>query len=146
MHHLVSELPDPFQFWTARVCGPLLQQAGVRVSMNGRGRAPDNCFVERLWRSVKYEEVCLHDYASPREARRQLAGYFDFYNLARPHQSPGYRAPAQVYRGSIGAAPHGGRKQAPPGPIPHVPDRPKTASNQPTLLSGQWGPPQSAGQ
>lgn len=91
--------------------GALLQQAKVRPSMNGKGRALDNCFVERLWRSVKYEEVYLHDYASPREARRGLAGYFDYYNHTRPHQSLGYRPPAQVYRGAIGAAPHGGRGQ-----------------------------------
>jgi len=65
--------------FTSPQWGALLQQAGVRVSMNGKGRALDNCFVERLWRSVKYEEVYLHDYASPREARRGLARYFDFY-------------------------------------------------------------------
>ena len=107
--------------FTSPQWGALLQQAGVRVSMNGKGRALDNCFVERLWRSVKYEEVYLHDYASPREARRQLAGYFDFYNQVRPHQSLGYRAPAQVYRGSIGAAAHGGREQALQGPHPTRP-------------------------
>ena len=121
--------------FTSPQWGALLQQAGVRVSMNGRGRALDNCFVERLWRSVKYEEVYLHDYASPREARRHLAGYFDFYNYVRPHQSLDYRTPAQVYSGSIGAAPHGGREQALQGAIPHGPDQPRPTLNQPTFLS-----------
>lgn len=57
----------------------------------------DNIFTERLWRSVKYEEVYLHDYASPREARRGLAYYFHFYNFERPHQALDYQTPAQVY-------------------------------------------------
>ena len=121
--------------FTSPQWGALLQQAGVRVSMNGKGRALDNCFVERLWRSVKYEEVYLHDYASPREARRQLAGYFDFYNHARPHQSLDYRPPAEVYSGSIGAAPHGGREQAPQGRIPQGPDQLNPTLNQPAFLS-----------
>ena len=89
----------------------LLQEAGVRPSMNGKGRALDNCFVERLWRSVKYEEVYLHDYASPREARKGLARYFDFYNHERPHQALEYCTPAQVHLGADRAAPHGGRDQ-----------------------------------
>jgi len=71
--------------------------AGVRISMDGRGRALDNVFVERLWRSVKYEEVYLKDYADPALARENLATYFGFYNFERPHQSLGYRTPAEVY-------------------------------------------------
>lgn len=98
------------------LCVGQKQQAEVRVSMNGKGRALDNCFVERLWRSVKYAEVYLHDYASPREARRPLAGYFDFYNDVRPHQSLDYRTPAQVYSGAIGAAPQGGGSRHCRGP------------------------------
>ncbi len=77
-----------------------LQAAQVQISMDGRGRALDNIFTERLWRSVKYEEVYLHDYASPREARQGLATYFQFYNYERPHQALDYRTPAAVYRGS----------------------------------------------
>jgi putative transposase len=77
----------------------LLQAAHVQISMDGRGRALDNIFVERLWRSVKYEEVYLHDYATPREARQGLARYFDFYDHERPHQSLDYRTPADVYFG-----------------------------------------------
>jgi len=74
-----------------------LLAANVQISMDGRGRAADNIFTERLWRSVKYEEVYLNDYASPREARRGLARYFHFYNFERPHQALDYQTPAQVY-------------------------------------------------
>ena len=77
----------------------LLKDAGVRISMDGRGRALDNIFVERLWRTVKYEEVYLHDYASPREARTGLQAYLAFYNERRLHQALGYRTPAEVYTG-----------------------------------------------
>jgi len=69
----------------------------IRISMDGRGRAIDNIFNERLWRSVKYEEVYLHDYQSPREARRGIDRYLNFYNQERPHQSLAYRTPVQVY-------------------------------------------------
>ena len=74
-----------------------LLAANVQISMDGRGRAVDNIFTERLWRSVKYEEVYLNDYASPREARRGLTDYFNFYNFDRPHQSLDYKTPAQIY-------------------------------------------------
>jgi putative transposase len=63
----------------------------------GRGRAQDNIFTERLWRSVKYEEVYLNDYQSPRETRVGLTRYFDFYNFERPHQTFDYRTPAVAY-------------------------------------------------
>jgi putative transposase len=72
----------------------------VAVSMDGRGRALDNIFTERLWRTVKYEEVYLHDYQTPREARQHLSRYLRFYNEERPHQSLGYKTPASVYFGS----------------------------------------------
>ena len=65
--------------------------------MDGRGRARDNIFTERLWRSVKYEEVYLHDYASPKEAHQGLSEYIPFYNYQRPHQSLQYQTPAMVY-------------------------------------------------
>jgi len=74
-----------------------LQAANVQISMDGRGRAADNIFTERLWRSVKYEEVYLNDYASPRDARYGLAQYFRFYNFERPHQALNYQTPAQIY-------------------------------------------------
>lgn len=73
------------------------QQAEVRISMDGKGRALDNIFTERLWRTVKYEEVYLQDYGSPKEARRGLTQYFEFYNHRRLHQALGYRPPAEVY-------------------------------------------------
>jgi putative transposase len=74
-----------------------LLTAGVQISMDGRGRATDNIFTERLWRSVKYEEVYLNDYASPREAHYGLDRYFNFYNFERPHMALDYQTPAQVY-------------------------------------------------
>ncbi len=75
----------------------LLLAAKVRISKDGKGRALDNIFVERLWRSVKYEEVYLNDYTSPREARAGLRRYLAFYNHERPHQALAYRTPAEVY-------------------------------------------------
>jgi putative transposase len=75
-----------------------LRNSGVAISMDGRGRYLDNIFVERLWRSVKYEEVYLKDYADVWEAERELSCYFRWYNEERPHQSLGYDTPAAVYR------------------------------------------------
>jgi putative transposase len=75
-----------------------LERCGVAISMDGRGRALDNVFVERLWRSVKYEEVYLKDYADGWHAERSLADYFQFYCQQRIHQALGYRTPAEVYR------------------------------------------------
>jgi putative transposase len=77
----------------------ILKKEDVRISMDGRGRLYDNIFVERLWRTVKYEEVYLHDYLSVSVARERLAYYFDFYNTERPHASLGYRTPQEVYYG-----------------------------------------------
>jgi putative transposase len=74
-----------------------LLEVQVQISMDGRGRAIDNVFTERLWRSVKYEEVYLKDYGSPREARQGISNYLTFYNYERPHQSLDYLTPAEVY-------------------------------------------------
>ncbi len=74
-----------------------LLDAGVQVSMDGRGRALDNVFVERLWRTVKYEDIYLRDYETAPQLERGLRRYFEFYNLERPHQSLDYRTPAQVH-------------------------------------------------
>lgn len=74
-----------------------LQSTGIRVSMDGRGRAFDNIFVERLWRSVKDEEVYLHSYQTVGEARLQLEKYFQFYNTQRLHQALEYRPPCELY-------------------------------------------------
>ncbi len=75
----------------------MLEANGIAVSMDGKGRCVDNVFIERLWRTVKYEEVYLKAYESGSEARAGLAAYFDFYNTQRPHQALGYRTPAEVY-------------------------------------------------
>ncbi len=71
--------------------------AGVKISMDGRGRCMDNIFTERLWRSVKYEEVYLSEYASPKEAREGIGRYLAFYNQERSHQALGYATPATIY-------------------------------------------------
>jgi putative transposase len=83
--------------FTAAAFTSRLEACGVAVSMNGRGRALDNVFVERLWRSVKYEEVYLRDYADGWEAEERLGAYFRFYSHERVHQALGYRTPAHVY-------------------------------------------------
>jgi putative transposase len=74
-----------------------LATAGVRISMDGRGRALDNIFIERLWRSIKYEDIYLKDYASVPELGAGLHAYFQFYNTDRPHQSLNYRTPAEIH-------------------------------------------------
>jgi putative transposase len=74
-----------------------LRARGIQISMDGRGRALDNVFVERLWRSVKYEEVYLKDYDGMKDATDNLSRYFRFYNHERPHQSLGYRTPAAMH-------------------------------------------------
>jgi len=74
-----------------------LKATGCRISMDGKGRWVDNVFVERLWRSVKYEDVYLHAYRDGCEARQRLTEYFDFYNRRRGHQSLDYRTPDEVY-------------------------------------------------
>lgn len=77
----------------------LFTSHGTKVSMDGRGRAMDNIFTERLWRNVKYEEVYLKDYATVLEAKENIGKYFDFYNYERSHQSLGYKTPAEIYFG-----------------------------------------------
>ena len=79
----------------------VLKDAGVRISMDGKGRWLDNVFVERLWRSVKYEEIYLHAYGSIAEANRRLTNYFDFYNRVRTHQALDGMTPDVVYFASI---------------------------------------------
>ena len=75
----------------------LLQEQGIQVSMDGKGRYQDNIFVERLWRSVKYEEVYLKAYRTVAEARAGINAYLEFYNQERPHQALGYLTPGQVF-------------------------------------------------
>lgn len=100
---LLKERPEIFnsdqgsQFTSLEFTGRLFKE-GIEISMDGRGRALDNIFVERLWRSVKYEEVYLKDYQSVKEAVKGLERYFEFYNGERLHQSLGYQTPEAVYR------------------------------------------------
>ena len=85
------------QFTSAAFTGRL-EAAGIRVSMDGRGRWMDNVFIERLWRSLKHEEVYLKHYADAGEARTGIAGWMAFYNAERPHQALGYRTPMLVWQ------------------------------------------------
>jgi putative transposase len=106
---LRSGKPDIFnsdqgvQFTCDEFTGRLLKE-NIQISMDGRGRALDNVFTERLWRSVKYEEVYLHDYDAPLMAKTNLGRYFRFYNGERYHESLDYRTPAAVHFGSVAAA------------------------------------------
>jgi len=83
--------------FTSEAFTGLLQQHEVKISMDGKGSYNDNLFIERLWRSVKYEEVYLKAYQNGRDARISLGNYFRFYNTERPHQTHGYRTPADVF-------------------------------------------------
>jgi putative transposase len=83
--------------FTALAFSSILESAGIQISMDGRGRAYDNIFIERLWRSVKYEDIYLHRYATVPALVSGLARYFTLYNQERPHQSLAYRTPAEIY-------------------------------------------------
>lgn len=85
--------------FTSRDFTSRLEQARVEISMDGRGCAMDNLFIERLWRTVKYEDLYLRDYGDGWDAHSGLSRYFPFYNEERPHQALGYRTPAEVYFG-----------------------------------------------
>jgi len=86
------------QFTSPQFTGILID-GGIRISMDGKGRAFDNIFIERLWRSVKYENVYIHDYRSVPECIDGLSDYFDLYNNRKPHQALGYKTPREVYLG-----------------------------------------------
>ena len=90
--------------FTAEAFTRPLRERRIAISMDGKGRCLDNVFVERLWRSLKYEEVYLHAYDGVREAREGIGRYLAFYNEERPHQSLGYQTPAAFYRGALQAA------------------------------------------
>ena len=87
--------------FTSEAFTKILEQNDIRISMDGKGSYNDNLFIERLWRTVKYEEVYLKAYRDGTEARHSLDSYFCFYNSERPHQSLGYRTPAKVYAGTL---------------------------------------------
>jgi putative transposase len=88
------------QYTSEAFAGRLLAK-GVSISMDGKGRAFDNILTERLWRTVKYEEVLLKEYGSMAEARMELGRFFEWYNGERPHQSLGYQTPDEVYYGRV---------------------------------------------
>jgi putative transposase len=91
------------QFTSAAFTGTLAA-AGIKISMDGRGRWMDNVFIERLWRSLKYEDIYLKGYADGREARAGITWWFSFYNLGRPHQALGNRTPMAVWREGVTGA------------------------------------------
>lgn len=88
--YAASKLTAPNHIWGIDITSPQyidrLRDANAQISMDARRRSVDNIFTERLWRTFKYEEAYLVDYASPREARQRLDAYFDFHNFQRPHQ------------------------------------------------------------
>jgi putative transposase len=101
---LVSSRPEIFNTdqgvqFTAQSFTSTLEETGIRISMDGRGRALDNIFIERLWRSVKYEDIYLKEYVDVSALEAGLDSYFGFYNQERLHQSLSYRTPAEVHFG-----------------------------------------------
>lgn len=87
--------------FTSEAFTQVLLARGIKISMDGKGRCLDNVFVERLWRSLKYEEVYLNDYDNLVDARAGIGRYFTFYNDRRPHQALGYQTPARFYDGLV---------------------------------------------
>jgi putative transposase len=83
--------------FTSKEFTAILEKRGIKVSMDGSGRYIDNLFIERLWRTLKYEEVYLKAYQDTREARREIGKYLTFYNTERPHQALAYKTPAEIY-------------------------------------------------
>jgi len=105
--------PDIFNMdqgaqFTSEVFTGLLARHGIRISMDGKGSYNDNLFIERLWRTVKYEEVYLKAYKNGRDARAGIGDYFRFYNDERPHQAHGYRTPAEVFTSTTVETTNGG--------------------------------------
>ena len=95
----------------------MLKEAGIRISMDGKGRWMDNVFIERLWRSLKYECVYLSEFTTGSEARTGIGGWMDFYNRCRPHSSLNGRTPEEVYTRadadrSLGLRPTSGQPNA----------------------------------
>jgi putative transposase len=105
LREALEQFPKPDIFntdqgsqFTAEVFTGALRNAGITISMDGKGRCIDNVFIERVWRSLKYEEVFLHAYDDLAEARTGIGRYFEFYNFKRPHQALGYQTPDAFYR------------------------------------------------
>ena len=87
--------------FTNRLFTGRLEEAGIAISMDGRGRALDNVFVERLWWSVKYEHIYRHDHQTTKSLHQGLDTYLEFFNRKRPHQSLAYKTPWDVYHGKV---------------------------------------------
>ena len=87
--------------FTAQAFTGRLEDAGIRVSMDGRGHALDSIVIERFWRSLKYEDITLRDYATVPDLQAGLQRYFAFYNHERPHQSLNYVVPGEVHQGMV---------------------------------------------
>jgi putative transposase len=100
--------------YTSRDFQAVFEGTGVAISMDGRGRALDNVFVERLWRSVKYEDIYLRDYQSMPDLYRGLIRYFHHYNHTRPHQSLDHKTPAEIHNSCAVVAPLRPRPFGPP--------------------------------
>jgi putative transposase len=113
----------------------ILRAAGVRISMDGRGRWMDNVFVERLWRTVKHEDIYLRCYENPRQLRQGLDRFFRHYNEERPHQALEYKTPTEVHRAGRGWNPNNGRS-------PLHPDAP---TNRPRSILASGGSPPEEG-
>ena len=125
--------------FTAQEYTDRLEGAGIRVSRDGRGRALDNVFVERLWRSVKYEDIYIKDYELVPELESGLAAYFWFYDEERPHQSLGYRTPGEVYRAGLAGAERGERGADPGRPSGRVGRVDRAGGPHPGCREGQGG-------
>lgn len=111
LHQALSRYRNPEIFntdqgaqFTADAFTSVLLERGIKISMDGKGRCIDNVFVERLWRSLKYEDVYLNGYDNPLQARTGIGRYFDFYNNERQHLALGYQTPAAFYEGLLIAA------------------------------------------
>lgn len=89
--------------FTSEAFTTVLLDAEIRISMDGKGRCMDNVFIERLWRSLKYEEVYLHAYETVADAKAGIGSWISFYNVSRPHQALGYRTPTEIFAGYAGA-------------------------------------------
>lgn len=105
LHYGTPEIfnTDQGSQFTSKEFTDVLREAGVRISMDGRGRWIDNVFVERLWRSLKYECVYLRELATGSEARQEIGTWFTYYNDERPHSALGGRTPAEAYEGRVAA-------------------------------------------
>jgi putative transposase len=113
-----------------------LKRHGVTISMDGKGRCMDNIFVERLWRSLKYEEVYLHAYATVAEAKAGIGAWLDFYNTERQHQSLSYRTPQQIYRRACGYVDDRRCRPAALPPLPAPARKARKCSPSPTSPTG----------